>query len=112
MFNFQHGPMSALMEYFIHHIKTVDQQMFATLPFEDDVGIGRVKAVDIWRQDISERVMRVMPKELSEETFGDVIPGVSIDGTYMKIAKGLNNRFPRNSKRRKLLAKICKLFIR
>lgn len=109
MFNFQYEAMSAMLEYYLHFSKLVDRQIFETLPFEDDVGIGRVKAVDIWNQETN---TRVVTGGLSDIIMGDIIPGVSVDGTYMKLARILTKIFPRESTGRKLLAGFMKLFIK
>lgn len=41
------------MEYFMHYPRPMDADLFNAIPFEDDMGIGRVTIRDFWRESLN-----------------------------------------------------------
>lgn len=41
------------MEYFLHHPRPADANLFNTIPFEDDMGAGRVTIRDFWQESLN-----------------------------------------------------------
>lgn len=41
------------MEYFLHYPRPVDADLFNAIPFEDDMGAGRVTIRDIWQESLN-----------------------------------------------------------
>lgn len=41
------------MEYFLHYPRPLDASLFDAIPFEDDMGVGRVTIRDIWQESLN-----------------------------------------------------------
>lgn len=113
MFNFQNEVVSASLEYYLHYSKPIDRQIFATLPFEDDLGEGKtMNAVEFWEREISSRDFTSKTSYVSSGVTGDILPGIYIDGYFIKLCEILNKIFPRGSKRRNILKKGASVFFK
>ena len=102
---------SAAFEYYLHYSKPFDREVFSSLPFEDNLGEGRIlKALDFWNSEIDARGVwqggggYVMPLPLE---FRDM----AADSLYVKFYRFINERFPKGSRKREVIKNIGKLFI-
>ena len=102
--------LSAPFEYYLHYSKPIDRQIFATLPFEDDLGEGNsFGALDFWNQEIEKHNLNKtmdaiagLPQELSD---------LYLDGLFVKFYKIMNKRFPKGSAGRAMLKRIAAIFM-
>ena len=112
MFNFQNEVVSAPLEYYFHFSKSEDRQIFASLPFEDEIGgTHNLKALDFWNQELACRNMGNMERAiLPGGGPGDIIPGLLEGGYLMKFILFVNRILPRGGKAREVMKKIFRFF--
>ena len=106
---FQKETLSAPLEYYLHHSKIIDREIFLTLPFEDNIGEGKVfKALDFWNNEIS----CISAKKIDNNSLlGNELAGLYFDGLFVKFYKLMNKIFPKGGKARPVVKKIAGIFI-
>ena len=102
---------SAAFEYYLHYSKPFDREIFASLPFEDDIGLGKaLRALDLWNDEIRWRGVwqndgapsASLPPALSD---------LYTDGLFVKLYAKLNKWFPKGGRKREFIKKIASLFL-
>lgn len=111
MYYFQYEAASAPFEYYMHHPKPVDRQIFSCVPFEDNLGgLGNVSVLDFWNKELATRNIGFSAGCNDSNISGDVIPGLYVDGYLMKFVQLVNKVFPRGGKAREFLKKAARFF--
>lgn len=110
MHAFQSEVLSAPYEYYLHYSKPVDRQLFSSVPFEDDFGLGKLNALSHWNKELSTRDLGGAAAENTVSAIaGDVIPGLYVDGYLVKFIHAVNKLFPRGGSMREVLKTIARL---
>ena len=110
MNNFQNGVLSAPFEYYLHYSKEIDRRLFSTLPFEDDLGEGKIiKALEFWNQETYIKNLNLGNSGMNNSTF---LPDLYADGYFVKFYHMTNRLFPKGGKSREILKKIAGLFLK
>lgn len=102
--------LSVPLEYYLHNSKEWDRRIFSTLEFEDDMGEGKtLSALEFWNNEISKR----MQGTISTMNCSDpLLSNLYMDGLFIKFYKKINKICPYGSKKRELLKKVVRMFIR
>ena len=102
---------SAAFEYYLHYSKPFDREIFSSLPFEDDIGLGKaLRALDLWNDEIRWRGVwqndgapsASLPSELSD---------LYTDGLFVKLYTKLNKWFPKGGRKREFIKKLASFFL-
>ena len=107
---FQRDMLSAPFEYYLHDSKSLDRQLFLTLPFEDDLGEGQINnALEFWNNEIWKNEMNIFNEK------GKVLPNeledLYIEGLFVKTYQLINIIFPKESRTRNVMKKVVDIFI-
>ena len=79
------------------------------MKFEDDMGEGRtISALEFWNNEIAQRNLQ----SNSGIVHGEIIPNMYMDGLFIKFYKLINKSFPYGSKKRELIKRVARRFIR
>lgn len=110
MYNFQNEVISAPYEYYLHYSKSIDRQIFSTLPFEDDLGEGKtMSALDFWNNEISTRNLNV---GYAGSSGPSILPDLYMDGYFVKFYYLMNKMFPKGGRAREFMKKIAGIFMK
>lgn len=110
MYNFQNEVVSALFEYYLHFSKPLDRYIFSTLPFEDDLGLGKLSSsLDFWNNEINIRNFAISYS--GDNTLG-ILPDLYVDGYFVKFYHVINRLFPKGGRAREVIKKIAGLFLK
>lgn len=106
---FQNEVVSAPLEYYLHYSKEVDRKIFSTLPFEDDLGEGKVlNALEFWNNEVYKRNYN---SSLSGVSPTSVLPDLYVDGYFVKFYNKMNKMFPKGGKMRSIVKKLASIFL-
>lgn len=101
--------LSLPLEYYLHNSKELDRRIFSSMKFEDDMGEGRIiSAFDFWNNEIAQRNLQ----SNAGIVHGEIIPNMYMDGLFIKFYKLINKNFPYGSKKRELIKRVARRFIR
>lgn len=103
--------LSAPLEYYLYRSKAFDRRVFATLPFEDSLGMGdQINAEAFWEREITNHTpaeqhgyMLSLPSELSD---------LYLDGVFVKLYRKCNKWFPKGGRTRCMIKRILRVFLR
>ena len=104
--------LSAAFEYYLHYSKPFDRELFASLPFEDNLGEGKVlSALDFWNNEIAIRGLNTV-----DTGTGTYLPGefrdMYMDGLFVKMYRKLNKQFPKGSGKREVVKRMASVFLK
>lgn len=104
--------LSAAFEYYLHYAKPFDRELFSSLPFEDDFGLGRVRSVlDFWNNEIA--VQGLDATDTGNVGYrSNVLRDMYMDGLFVKLYRKLNEQFPKGSRKREAIKRIAGFFIK
>lgn len=104
--------LSAPFEYYLHKSKPLDREMFASVPFEDDLGEGKIKsALEFWNREINIKIQDVCTKHDNKD-MPEVLSDLYLDGLFVKVYLIINKLFPKGSTKREIIKKVAKIFVR
>lgn len=104
--------LSAPFEYYLHHAKPFDRQIFSALQFEDKLGEGKAfSALAFWNRALASHGLLeagappswYLPPELED---------LYLDGLFVKLYRRINKWFPKGGWARSAVKRIAGLFLR
>lgn len=100
---------SAWLEDYIHGARSIDEELFACVDFEDDFGLGEsVKLIDIWRDER----LRCCPIIAENNYNGNILADIYVDGYFIKLYHIINRLFPKGGKKREWMKKIASILMK
>lgn len=104
--------LSAAFEYYLHYSKPFDRELFASLPFEDDLSEGKkFHALDFWNNETAVRGLDSANADTAAYLAGE-FRDMYMDGLFVKMYSKLNKVFPKGSGKREAVKRIASVFIK
>lgn len=115
------------LEYYMHYAKRFDKAIMSAIDFEDEFGTNEILSIcDYWEKEQQTYMLNIkgkenvdgkdnslpvnLKKELRQEIYCE--EGIFSDGLFMKMYKSINKKYPFGSRKREIIKKILKIFIK